>query len=85
MDVSDPVSLANLFKADKKSLNDRQNHFLSQARFKISKHSSGVEWIDFTCKDAGYGVGDGNTISNGKFIRRGLPQLSETLTVPKDK
>ena len=72
LDVSDPVSLTNLFKLDKKAQTDRQRHFLAQARFKVSKHPSGVEWVDFTCKDAGYGVGDGNTICDGKFIRRGL-------------
>ena len=85
LDVSDPASLLHLFKKDNKALSERENHFLKQARYKVSKHASGVEWIDFTCKDAGYGVGDGNTICDGKFIRRGLQQLSQTLTVPKDK
>jgi len=72
-DVSDPASLSNLFTlTNKKNLTDRQSHFLTQARFKVSKHHSGVEYIDFTCKDSGYSVGDGNTICDGKFVRRGL-------------
>jgi hypothetical protein len=30
-------------------------------------------------------VRDGNTISNGKWLRRGLPKLAENLAVPKSK
>lgn len=73
LDVTDPSALLALFKSDRKTLNEKDSHFLKQTRFKSGKHPSGVEWTDYTCKDAGYGVGDGNTICEGKFARRGLP------------
>jgi hypothetical protein len=85
LDVTDPSALLTLFKSDRKTLNERDSHFLNQTRYKTGKHPSGVEWTDFTCNDARYGVGDGNTICEGKFVRRGLPHLANKLTIPKDK
>lgn len=71
--MTDPVTLLALFKADRKSLSEHEIAFLRQTRFKLGKHSNGLEWTDFTCKETVYGVGDGNTICEGKFVRRGLP------------
>lgn len=85
LDVTDPSALLALFKSNTKTLNEKDSQFLQQTRYKRGKHPSGVEWTDFTCKDAGYGVGDGNTICEGKFVRRGLPLLADKLSIPKDK
>lgn len=85
MDVSDPSYLATLFKANPKTLSENERQFLNVTRWKTSKHSSGVEWTDFTCNETKYGVGDGNTICDNRFVRRGLPQLSNTLKVPQNK
>lgn len=85
LDVTDPTALLALFKQDKKTLAEKDSQFLKQTRFKAGKHPSGVEWTDFTCKDTSYGVGDGNTICEGKFARRGLPPFENELRIPKDK
>ncbi len=85
VDVTDPNALLALFKQDQKKLTEKESQFLSQTRYKSGKHPSGLVWTDFTCKDTSYGVGDGNTICEGKFVRRGLPQLANELAIPKDK
>ena len=85
VDVTDPKALLALLKQEKKKLTEKESQFLSQTRHKTGKHPSGLVWTDFTCKDTSYGVGDGNTLCEGKFVRRGLPQLANELPIPKDK
>lgn len=82
-DVSDAVTLEYIFNSDFKSLTKDEAQFVKLVRYRKFKVGE-QDFIDFSSNSLPQ-LREGNTISNGKWVRRGLPHLLEKLDILKSR
>lgn len=72
-DPNDAETLERIFTAPQKSLTKEEKAFVQQVRYK-SAVVEDMKLLDFTSNTLS-SIRDGNTISEGMWLRRGLPKL----------
>ncbi len=89
IDTNDVQALVQLFTSKNQGEEKVKGGlaFLKSVRHRVSKQQGG-EAIDFQRKEGArfeVNAREGNTLFNGRYVRRGLPPLATSLTVPKNR